>query len=73
MAILSQPYGGRAPCVQCGFCEGFGCEMQAKSSTLVTVIWPAVGLESLAPLSTTVSVPLPPCPWPSWAAFSAPN
>jgi choline dehydrogenase-like flavoprotein len=42
MAILSQPYGGRAPCVQCGFCEGFGCEMQAKSSTLVTVIPAAV-------------------------------
>jgi choline dehydrogenase-like flavoprotein len=42
MAILSQPYGGRAPCVQCGFCEGFGCEIQAKSSTLVTVIPAAV-------------------------------
>ncbi len=42
MAILSAPYGGRAPCVQCGFCEGFGCEMQAKSSTLVTVIPAAV-------------------------------
>jgi choline dehydrogenase-like flavoprotein len=42
MAILSQPYRGRAPCVQCGFCEGFGCEVQAKSSTLVTVIPAAV-------------------------------
>jgi len=42
MAILSQPYAGRAGCVQCGFCEGFGCEMQAKSSTLVTVIPAAV-------------------------------
>ena len=38
MAILSQPYQGRAACVQCGFCEWFGCEMGAKSSTLVTVI-----------------------------------
>lgn len=38
MAILSAPYQGRAACAQCGFCEGFGCEMQAKSSTLVTVI-----------------------------------
>lgn len=38
LAILSQPYRGRAPCTQCGFCEGFGCEMGAKSSTLVTVI-----------------------------------
>jgi len=42
MAILSQPYQGRAACTQCGFCEGFGCEMQAKSSTLVTVIPAAV-------------------------------
>ena len=42
MAILSEPYAGRAGCVHCGFCEGFGCEMQAKSSTLVTVIPAAV-------------------------------
>ncbi len=42
MAILSEAYQGRAPCAQCGFCEGFGCEMQAKSSTLVTVIPAAV-------------------------------
>src|SRR5664280_143258 len=38
LAILSQPYQGRAACVHCGFCESFGCEMQAKSSTLVSVI-----------------------------------
>ncbi|HEV2351490.1 MAG TPA: GMC family oxidoreductase [Terriglobia bacterium] len=38
MAILSQPYHGRAACAHCGFCEWFGCEMGAKSSTLVTVI-----------------------------------
>jgi choline dehydrogenase-like flavoprotein len=38
VAIISQPYRGRAACVNCGFCERFGCEMQAKSSTLVTVI-----------------------------------
>ena len=42
LAILSQPYRGRAACVQCGYCETFGCEMQAKSSTLVTVIPAAV-------------------------------
>ena len=35
MAIASQPYRGRAACAHCGFCIGFGCEMQAKSSTLV--------------------------------------
>jgi choline dehydrogenase-like flavoprotein len=38
MAILSQPYRGRGACTNCGFCEQFGCEMRAKSSTLATVI-----------------------------------
>jgi len=38
VAILSQPYHGRAACVHCGFCESFGCEVRAKSSTLVSVI-----------------------------------
>lgn len=42
MAILSEPYRGRAACTQCGFCETFGCEMRAKSSTLVTVIPEAI-------------------------------
>jgi len=38
MAILSQPYRGRGGCLHCGFCEYFGCEVKAKSSTLATVI-----------------------------------
>jgi choline dehydrogenase-like flavoprotein len=38
MAINSQPYGGRPPCVHCGFCHGFACEVMAKASTLTTVI-----------------------------------
>ena len=38
MAILSQPYNGRNACTHCGFCESFGCEVGAKSSTLATVI-----------------------------------
>lgn len=38
VAILSQPYRGRGECVHCGFCESFGCEVRAKSSTLVSVI-----------------------------------
>jgi choline dehydrogenase-like flavoprotein len=38
VAILSKPYRGRAACVNCGFCESFGCEMRSKSSTLVSVI-----------------------------------
>ena len=42
MAITSQVYDGRSGCVQCGFCESFGCEVRAKSSALVTVIPKAV-------------------------------
>lgn len=38
MAILSQPRPGRSACVQCGFCMGFGCEVGAKSSSLVAAI-----------------------------------
>jgi len=38
MAILSQPYQGRSACAHCGFCELYGCEWGAKSSTLASVI-----------------------------------
>ncbi|HEX3681904.1 MAG TPA: GMC family oxidoreductase [Bryobacteraceae bacterium] len=38
MAILSQPYRGRGACVHCGFCEAYGCEVRAKSSSLASVI-----------------------------------
>lgn len=38
VAILSQPYNGRSACINCGYCMGFGCEVGAKSSTLVTMI-----------------------------------
>lgn len=38
LAILSKPFNGRAPCTHCGYCMGFGCEIDAKSSTLVTMI-----------------------------------
>jgi choline dehydrogenase-like flavoprotein len=38
LAIASQPYRGRAACIHCGFCMGFGCEAGAKSSTLYTMI-----------------------------------
>jgi choline dehydrogenase-like flavoprotein len=43
MAILSRPYRGRGGCLHCGFCEGFGCEVRAKSSTLASVIPVAEG------------------------------
>jgi choline dehydrogenase-like flavoprotein len=38
LAILSQPYRGRAGCIHCGRCEAFGCEVGAKSSSLASVI-----------------------------------
>jgi choline dehydrogenase-like flavoprotein len=42
VAVLSQRYRGRPACVHCGFCESFGCEMNAKSSTLAALIPAAV-------------------------------
>ena len=42
VAVLSETYRGRAACVHCGFCESFGCEMGAKSSTLAALIPAAV-------------------------------
>jgi choline dehydrogenase-like flavoprotein len=38
MAIASQAYRGRGPCVHCGFCMGFGCEARAKSSSIYNMI-----------------------------------
>jgi len=38
LAILSQPHNGRAPCINCGYCMAFGCEVGAKSSTLAAMI-----------------------------------
>lgn len=37
-AILTAPYQGRPACIRCPFCIGFTCEVNAKSSTAVTVI-----------------------------------
>jgi choline dehydrogenase-like flavoprotein len=42
LAIISRPYRGRAACVACGACGGFGCDVGAKSSTLVAMIPGAV-------------------------------
>jgi choline dehydrogenase-like flavoprotein len=38
LAINSQPYNGRPACIHCGFCYGYGCEVNAKASSLTTVI-----------------------------------
>lgn len=37
-AILSQPHNGRPACINCGYCMYFGCEANAKSSTLAAMI-----------------------------------
>jgi len=37
-AIISQAYKGRPACTYCGFCQGFGCHVAAKSSILVTAL-----------------------------------
>ncbi|MBT8072604.1 MAG: GMC family oxidoreductase, partial [Xanthomonadales bacterium] len=58
MAILSKPYKGRPACVHCGFCMGFGCEMNAKSSTLASMIplAEATGRCEIRPLSTVYKI-----------------
>jgi choline dehydrogenase-like flavoprotein len=38
MAILSRPRPGRSACINCGFCLAFGCEVGAKSSSLVAAV-----------------------------------
>ena len=38
LAINSQHYRGRPACIHCGFCQGFGCEVSAKASTLTTML-----------------------------------
>ncbi|MEX0962732.1 MAG: GMC family oxidoreductase [Pseudohongiellaceae bacterium] len=38
VAILSQPHNGRPACIHCGFCNGYGCEVNAKSSSMVSMI-----------------------------------
>ena len=42
LAIISQQYRGRPACVHCGYCEAFGCEVGAKSSTLAALVPAAV-------------------------------
>jgi len=37
-AILTRAHNGRAPCIKCGYCMFFGCEVGAKSSTLFSMI-----------------------------------
>lgn len=41
-AVLTKPMNGRPACINCGFCMGFGCEADAKSSTLAAMIPAAI-------------------------------
>jgi len=58
MAILSQPLNNRAACMHCGFCMGYGCEANAKSSTLAAMIplAEATGRCEIRPLSTVFRI-----------------
>jgi choline dehydrogenase-like flavoprotein len=58
MAILSKPHNGRPACIHCGFCMGFGCEANAKSSTLASMIPLAedTGRCEIRPLSTVFRI-----------------
>lgn len=58
LAILSEPHNGRPACVHCGFCMGFGCEINAKSSSLAAMIplAEATGRCEIRPLSTVFRI-----------------
>ncbi len=36
--VNSRPYGGRPPCIDCGFCDEYGCPVNAKGSPAVTTL-----------------------------------
>ncbi len=38
LAIITKPYMGRAACVNCGICSGYGCQVKARSSSAVTML-----------------------------------
>lgn len=38
LSIITKPYMGRAACVNCGMCSGYGCHVKARSSSAVTVL-----------------------------------
>ena len=58
MAILSKPFNNRPGCMHCGFCMGYGCEANAKSSTLAAMIplAEATGRCEIRPLSTVFRI-----------------
>lgn len=58
LAINSVEYRGRSACVNCGFCHGYPCHVQAKSTTQVTSVpaAKATGNLDLRPLSRALRV-----------------
>jgi choline dehydrogenase-like flavoprotein len=58
LAVLSQPHNNRNACMHCGFCEFYGCEMGAKSSTLASMIPVALktGRCEIRPFSTVTRI-----------------
>jgi choline dehydrogenase-like flavoprotein len=58
LAILSQPYNHRSSCISCGFCMFFACEVNAKSSSLASMIplAEATGRCEIRPLSTVYRI-----------------
>ncbi|MEW5854824.1 MAG: GMC family oxidoreductase [Myxococcota bacterium] len=59
-AIVTRPYDGRQACVYCRFCGSYGCEVNAKSSTLASLLPKALATGSLTlrPLSMAARVEL---------------
>jgi choline dehydrogenase-like flavoprotein len=37
-AIITVPYLGRSACVNCGFCSGYGCHVNARSSSAASLL-----------------------------------
>jgi choline dehydrogenase-like flavoprotein len=57
-AVNSEPYDGRPPCVDCGFCSGFGCPSNAKGSPAVTLLRKALLTGNCQLLAETRAVSL---------------
>ena len=57
-AILSKAFNGRPGCISCGHCMWFGCEVNAKSSTLASMIplAEASGNCEIRPLSAVFNI-----------------
>jgi choline dehydrogenase-like flavoprotein len=37
-AIITRPWNGRAACINCGMCSGYGCQVKARSSSAVALL-----------------------------------